>query len=134
MSSARNAFPPTPPQQAFPPTPPQQASRIPLQPQLDIQFETAFYGQVLADERAKLRRVTAAAMQRGALDGKARGLGDMSLRQLAFGLVDAWSDIVGDLRRGVPLRDVFLSTDRVLYVGLTLLLVALGVYLVDVFS
>lgn len=106
----------------------------PEAPQLDAEFLDKFYGQVRKEELAKLNELGRAAEGSGRLLAQSRALQNMSLKEVAAKTLDTMVAILADLTRGRPLTEVFLAPDRVAYVGLVTIVVALAVWLVDVTS
>ena len=99
---------------------------------LDVEFENTFYDQVQAQELARLNALATATNDANQLRDATAVTGGTSLRGLLDGTLAAMIAIIGDLSKGRPLVDVFLAADRILYVGLVLLALALGLWLVDV--
>ena len=103
-------------------------------PQLDAQFMADFYEQVQAKELAKLNQLSSLATQSASIESKQKQFEHMSLKQLMRNTVDVLVAIITDLTERKPLADVFLAEERVLYVGLVLIILAICIYLVDVTS
>ena len=103
-------------------------------PQLDAQFVDKFYGQVKKDEVAKLNELGKIVDQTSRLLDQTRALQNMPVKEVFARTLDTLVAVVTDLSRGLPLTEVFLAPDRIAYIGIVLIVVALAIWLVDVTS
>lgn len=103
-------------------------------PELDVEFTSQFYDQVKAQEIAKLNDLSKKATDAAALATTSSDIKHMSLLQVFHRTRDVLVDILQDLTAGKPLKDIFLATNRVFYVGIVMIVVALMIYVVDVTS
>lgn len=101
---------------------------------LDIEFTNKFYDQVQEEELKKLNALAKTANRNNQLTDSLARLQEMSLGSLFQRTIDTLVLIINDLSRGRPLWDIFLATDRILYVGLVLIAVAFCLWLIDVTS
>ena len=100
--------------------------------QLDAEFDDKFYDEIKKKELARLNELSALANKQADLADSTTLLQNTSLKELSYKTVDTVVAILKDLSAGKPLLDVFLAPDRVTYVGVLLLFVALCFYLVDI--
>ncbi len=101
---------------------------------LDIEFQNKFYDQVQEEETRKLNALATTANRNNQLTDSLTRLQEMSLGRLFQKTIDTLVVIINDLSRGRPLWDVFLAPDRILYVGLVLIVVAFCLWLIDITS
>ena len=99
---------------------------------LDIEFTNKFYDQVQEEELKKLNALAKTANRNNQLTDSLARVQEMSLGSLFQRTIDTLVLIINDLSRGRPLWDIFLATDRILYVGLVLIAVAFCLWLIDV--
>lgn len=101
---------------------------------LDIEFQNKFYDQVQEEETRKLNALATTANRNNQLTDSLTRLQEMSLGRLFQKTIDTLVLIINDLSRGRPLWDVFLAPDRILYVGLVLIVIAFCLWLIDITS
>lgn len=101
-------------------------------PQLDVEFENKFYDQVQATELERLRQLARLTGKVQQLQSDASSVQQMTLASLFQKTIDTMVHVLEDLTKGRPLQDVFLADDRVMYIGIVLIVAALCLYLVDV--
>lgn len=101
---------------------------------LDIEFQNKFYDQVQEEETRKLNALATTANYNNQLTDSLARLQEMSLGSLFQRTIDTLVLIINDLSRGRPLWDVFFAPDRILYVGLVLIVVAFCLWLIDITS
>jgi hypothetical protein len=106
----------------------------PPSPELDMQFQNAFDHKVQAEEVRKLNELSKLANSVTDLQQRDGLVQNMSLIAIGQRLISTLVDVMSDLVAGKPLVSVFTQSDRGLYIGITLLLVALGLWLIDITS
>ena len=104
--------------------------------QLDQEFGTKFDKEVKADELKRLNELSKLANEAAGVEGKLNKIQNMSVKSILAQTLQTMIDILDDLTKGKPLQEVFSgsSGDRPLFIGLVLIAVAAGVYLIDVTS
>ena len=100
--------------------------------QLDQEFGNKFDKEVKADELKRLNELSKIANETAGLEVKQ----NMSVKAILAETLQTMVDILDDLTKGKPLHEVFSGStgDRPLFIGLVLIAVAVGVYLIDVTS
>ncbi len=106
----------------------------PPSPQLDMEFQNAFDEKVQEEEVRKLNELSRLANSTTNLQAEDALVQNMSLMAVGQRLIATLVDVMSDLVAGKPLVSVFTQSDRGLYIGLTLLLVALGLWLISITS
>ncbi|CAK0766218.1 hypothetical protein CVIRNUC_003336 [Coccomyxa viridis] len=106
----------------------------PPSPELDMEFQNAFDDKVQEEEVRKLNELSRLANGNTGLQAQDALVQNMSLIAVGQRLISTLVDVMSDLVAGKPLVSVFTQSDRGLYIGLTLLLVALGLWLIDITS
>lgn len=104
--------------------------------QLDQEFENKFDKEVKADELKRLNELSKIANETAGLEIKQNRIQNMSVKAILAETLQTMVDILDDLTKGKPLHEVFSGStgDRPLFIGLVLISVAVGVYLIDVTS
>ena len=104
----------------------------PPSPELDMEFQNAFDNKVQAEEVRKLNELSKLANNVTDLQQQDGLVQNMSLIAVGQRLISTLVDVMSDPVAGKPLVLVFTQSDRGLYIGITLLLVALGLWLIDI--
>ena len=104
--------------------------------QLDQEFENKFDKEVKADELKRLNELSKIANEAAGMEVKHNRIQNMSVKTILAETLQTMVDILDDLTNGKPLQEVFSGStgDRPLFIGLVLIAVAVGVYLIDVTS
>ena len=106
----------------------------PPSPELDMEFQNAFDDKVQAEEVRKLNELSRLANSVTDLQQQDGLVQNMSLIAVGQKIISTLVDVMSDLVDGKPLVSVFTQSDRGLYIGITLLLVALGLWLISITS
>lgn len=104
----------------------------PPSPELDMEFQNAFDDKVQAEEVRKLNELSRLANKTTSLQQQDGLVQNLSLIAIGQRLIATLVDVMSDLIAGKPLVSVFTQGDRGLYIGITLLLVAIGLWLIDI--
>lgn len=104
--------------------------------QLDQEFSSKFQNEIKADEVKKLNELSKLASSSAGLESTQRKIQNMSWKAILAQTLQTMVDILDDLTTGKPLQEVFSGStgERPLFIGLVLLVFAVGIYLVDVTS
>ncbi len=104
--------------------------------QLDQEFGSKFDEEVKAAELKRLNELSKLANETAGMSGRQNKIQNMSVKTILAETLQTMVDVLDDLTKGKPLHEVFSgsSGDRPLFIGLVLIAVAVGVYLIDVTS
>lgn len=104
--------------------------------QLDQEFSTKFDKEIKAEELKRLNELSKLANSSAGLEDAQNKIQNMSIKGILAQTLQTMVDILDDLGKSKPLQEVFWGStgERPLFVGLVLIAIAVGVYLIDVTS